>query len=138
MNSVADKLNEPIEQMLERMSVKSVFGDPTGDEEATIIPVASILYGFGYGFGGDGGEMEGGGGGGGGKAVPRGYVQVGPDGVGYESIDNDTLIALAGIFTGIWSIFWIALSVMTMAKAVASVRTAALRETDDSSPNLEL
>ena len=122
MDSVAEKLNEPIEQMLESMSVKSVFGEPTGDGEATVIPVASVMYGFGYGFGGEEGGNEGGGGGGGGKAVPRGYVQVTPDGVEYESIDNDTLIALAGIFTGIWSIFWIAMSIIAIARGITRVR----------------
>ncbi len=128
MDSVADKLNEPIEQMLDSMNVKSVFGEPTVDEAATIIPVASVMYGFGYGFGSDGGDNEGGGGGGGGKAVPRGYVQVTADGVDYESIDNDTLIALAGIFTGIWSIFWVAMSVITIARSITRVRTVEVVE----------
>ena len=123
MDSVTDKLNEPIEQMLDSMSVKSVFGDPTGDDETTIIPVASVMYGFGYGFGSDGGDNEGGGGGGGGKAVPRGYLQVTPEGVEYESIVNGTLIALAGIFTGMWSIFWVAMSIMTIARGITRVRT---------------
>lgn len=131
MDSVADKLNEPIEQMLDSMSVKSVFGEPTGDDETTIIPVGSVVYGFGYGFGSDGGDNEGGGGGGGGKAVPRGYVQVTPEGVEYESIDNNTLIALAGIFTGMWLIFWVVMSIMAIARGITRVRTAEVIEIED-------
>ena len=57
--------------------------------------------------------MFGGGGGGGGRVTPRGYIRIGPDGVRYEGTYNATLIPIAGMLTGMWSIFWIAVTVMT-------------------------
>lgn len=50
---------EPIEDMLKRMNVSAVFGEPIREGDATLIPVASVIYGFGYGSGyghGPGGE----------------------------------------------------------------------------------
>ncbi len=124
METIADKVNEPIQQMLDGLNVNSVFGAPAVGEDITIIPVANVSYGFGYGFGGDSDDNSGGGGGGGGKATPSGYVLVTPEGVEYEPIENETAIALAGIFTGILTIFWVTKTVMTIANAIARVRTA--------------
>ena len=123
METIADKVNEPIQQMLDGLNVNSVFGAPTVKEDTAIIPVANVSYGFGYGYGGDS-EDNSGGGGGGGKATASGYVRVTPEGVVYEPIENETAIALAGIFTGIWTIFWVTKTVMTIANAIARVRTA--------------
>lgn len=122
MEVLTDKTLEPIEQMLDRLNVASVFGQPTSEGEATIIPVAALSYGFGYGFGGAQ-QQEGGGGGGGGIASPRGYLHITREGVTYHPINNDTLLGAMGIFTGIWSILWVTLTIISVARAVAQVRS---------------
>lgn len=78
-------------------SVRNLFGEPVQANGKTIIPVASISYGFGGGFGQGnrkwkekkndtpdgkehGGEGEGGGGGGGLRAVAKGVFEITPSG----------------------------------------------------------
>lgn len=127
----------PIARLVENIGAKSVFGEPTTENGRTIIPVAQVEYGFGYGGGyGSGDEMEaagpvegdppggGGGGGAGGRATPRGFIHIGPDGVTYEPIADDSRVALAGIFMAAWAIFWVTLTVRALIKAVARARSA--------------
>ncbi|HYA15887.1 MAG TPA: spore germination protein GerW family protein [Bryobacteraceae bacterium] len=68
-------------EMLEKMggslasaaSVKSVFGEPIHAEGRTVVPVATIAYGFGAG----GSRHEGEGGGAGGvRAFPAGVLEI--------------------------------------------------------------
>ena len=42
-----------IEEMLERLTVAATFGAPVKEGDVTLIPVASVAYGFGYGSGSD-------------------------------------------------------------------------------------
>ncbi len=121
METLTNKTLDPIEQMIERLNVSSVFGEPVTEDDATILPVAALSYGFGYGFGGA--QQEKGGGGGGGTAFPRGYLHITREGVTYHPINDDTLLGVMGIFTGIWAIFWVALAVMKVAKSIAQVRS---------------
>lgn len=127
----------PIEEMLEKLSVETVFGKPTTEGEVTIIPVAQVNFGFGYGGGygrGTNGKQaegetgaattpsgEGGGTGGGasGRATPRGYLHITADGVKFEPIMDVTRIPIAGMLMGAWSVFWITATVRAIAKAVA-------------------
>ena len=73
---------ELMETLGERISleanVKKVYGDPITVEGRTIIPVASIRYGFGAGSGGSRKSQDGDGGGGGGglHAVPVGVLEM--------------------------------------------------------------
>lgn len=132
----------PIEEMIEKLSVESVFGKPTTEGEVTIIPVAQVNFGFGYGGGyGRGpngkqaegeteaattptGEGGGSGGGAGGRATPRGYLHITADGVKFEPIMDVTRIPIAGILMGAWSVFWITATIRTIAKAVAKRKQA--------------
>jgi uncharacterized spore protein YtfJ len=65
-------------------TVKSVFGEPIHAEGKTVVPVATVAYGFGAGGGrrpakhdGAAGESpEGGGGGGGVRAYPAGALEI--------------------------------------------------------------
>jgi uncharacterized spore protein YtfJ len=114
---------EPIENMLKRLNVGAVFGEPIREGDAMILPVASVGYAFGYGSGrgrgpaaasGDepeapvsAGEGEGSGGGGGGKAQPKGVIRITADGVKFEPVMDLTRISLAGIAMVAWSVFWI-------------------------------
>jgi uncharacterized spore protein YtfJ len=95
-------------------SIKNVFGEPITAGEKTIIPVASIAYGFGGGYGngnkmkklaadkalpGDLPEGEGAGGGGGLHARAKGVFEVTPTGVNYIPANPIKQIAV-GILIG--------------------------------------
>jgi len=118
--------DDTLKEILEKLGVSSVFGDPVRRGDVTIIPVAETKIGFGYGGGhGKGrcgpmmvksdedaeeedegfGEGTGRGYGGGGKVVPRGFIKFTPDGVSYEPIVNPTKLALAGIALAAWAIY---------------------------------
>jgi uncharacterized spore protein YtfJ len=133
----------PIEEMLTKLNVESVFGKPTTEGGVMIIPVAEVNFGFGYGGGyGRGpngnsaetsgvgepsaptGEGGGSGGGAGGRATPRGYLHITADGVKFEPISDVTRIPLAGILMVAWSVFWITATVRTIAKAIAQRKQA--------------
>jgi uncharacterized spore protein YtfJ len=112
-----------IEDMREKASVAAVYGEPVEVGERTIIPVADIKYGFGLGYGeGAPAEAEteekeleasgqGGGAGGGIAARPVAVVEISDEGVVVKPVTDEGRIALAGIFTGIWFIFWAALTI---------------------------
>lgn len=141
----------PIEQLIHKLGAEAVFGAPRMENGETIIPVAQVEFGFGYGGGygqsqGDGEEEDaasaaaappqagqeapqaaeegGGGGGAGGRVTPRGYIRISSEGVKYEPITDETRIPLAGILMGAWTIFWVAMTIRTITKAVASIMRA--------------
>ena len=109
-----------IEDMRERASVNAVYGEPVEVGDRTIIPVADIKYGFGvgYGEGPTAAEEEeesaatgqGGGAGGGIAARPVAVVEISDAGIVVKPVMDEGRIALAGIFTAIWFIFWTALT----------------------------
>lgn len=143
-----EPMTEPIEQMIGKINVQSVFGAPIEQPGVTIIPVAQLAYGFGYGGGygrnnGDdeqppagatpaapavaaGAPAEGGGigGGAGGRATPCGYIRITAEGVAYEPIADNTRIPLAGILFAAWAVFWVMATIRTITKAVAKTRQA--------------
>jgi uncharacterized spore protein YtfJ len=135
----------PLTKLVDNIGVRSVFGEPKKENGTVIIPVAQVEYGFGYGggFGSAVGEEdsagekaieaaiqekpgEGGGGGGGaaGRATPRGYIHITPDEVRYEPITDDERVSLLAILMVAWSVFWITLTIRTLAKAVERVKRA--------------
>lgn len=131
MNEKVTPVVEPIEHMLERLRVDTVFGEPIKEGEVTVIPVAEIGVGFGYGYGfgrGPKGAAEGegetagtsvgggAGGGAGGRATPRGYIQITGEGVKFEPIIDPARITLAGIAMGAWSVFWISKTIRAFAR----------------------
>lgn len=130
---------KPIEQLVGELGAHSIFGEPTREQGAVIIPVAQVVFGFGYGGGsgtapakpggaqGAGEEKAEGGGGGagaGGRATPRGYIRITPEGVKYEPIQNEAVIPVAGIVMVAWSVFWITATVRYIAKLVAKTKQA--------------
>lgn len=135
---------KPIEQLVARIGAETVFGTPTSENGATVIPVAQVEFGFGYGsgYGRSSGEMNshhqnevdeldeeetedestgdegsGGGGGAGGRATPRGYIRITSDTVKYEPIMDELRIPIAGILMVAWSVFWITATIRAFAKA---------------------
>lgn len=111
---------EAIEDMRDKASVSAVFGEPVVVGERTIIPVADIKYGFGLGYGEGPAKSDeeeeppvgsqGGGAGGGIAARPVAVLEITADGVYVKSVTDEGKIAMAGIFTGVWFIFWAAMT----------------------------
>ncbi len=109
---------DAIEDIRDKASVNTVFGEPVAAGDKTIIPIASIKYGFGFGYGEgpteDEGEGEtephgqGGGVGGGVAAHPVAVLEITDEGVVVKPVTDDSKIALAGMFTGAWAILWLA------------------------------
>lgn len=115
---------QPIEEMLERLTVAATFGEPVKEGDVMLIPVASVVYGFGYGAGssteevpedsqarGEKPRAHGAGGGGGGMAKPLGYIRVDAGGVRYEPLMDVSRISIAGILLSAWTVFWVAKTV---------------------------
>lgn len=116
--NVGESIRSIVEDLTERASVRSVYGDPIEADGKTIIPVARVAYGFGGGFGqgGEGmggseapegaeeGSGQGAGVGGGVSAKPVGVVEVG-DGetrfVRFGDRRRAGMALLAGVFLGI-------------------------------------
>jgi uncharacterized spore protein YtfJ len=78
-------------------SARSVFGEPVTSGNRTVIPVASIRYGFGVGGGEKGSAAYGGGGGGGLVARPIGVVEITPEGTRFVPISQMRMVALAAL-----------------------------------------
>jgi uncharacterized spore protein YtfJ len=77
MSSAAEILQSIGERLQSSGTVKNVFGDPIVAEGKTIVPVASVKYGFGAGGGGSTTQDRAGGGGGGGmKTEPVGVLEI--------------------------------------------------------------
>ena len=88
----------PIAELLERsLSIRHVYGEAVRHGDTTVIPVASVAYGFGAGGGRGPGrqkripgttppdvaervDAEGAGGGGGVRMTPAGVLEIGPQG----------------------------------------------------------
>ena len=91
------------ERLHSTATVKSVYGDPIHTEGKTVVPIASIAYGFGGGFGagrrsGDeqpNGAGEGGGGGGGVRAMPAGALEISALGTRFIPFHDYRLLAAA-------------------------------------------
>ena len=131
MDEKTDVALERIDEMLEKMSVNAVFGQPFREGDMTLIPVASVGYAFGYGSGsgrmtgassGTGGEPcgpgegSGQGGGGGGRARPLGYIRISPDKVAFEPIMDTGRISMLGIAMVMWNVFWITAAIRAFVK----------------------
>jgi uncharacterized spore protein YtfJ len=121
---------EPVENMMKRLNVNTVFGEPIKEGDQTVIPVASVSYAFGFGAGyGSGqskseeegqppnvGEGAGSGAGAMGKAKPQGVLRITAEGVHFEPTMDPKTIALAGIAMVAWNVFWVAATVRAFAR----------------------
>lgn len=131
MDEKTDVALERIDEMLRKMNANAVFGEPFKEGDVTLIPVASVGYGFGYGSGSGKmtgnmpgaagepcgpGEGSGQGGGGGGMARPMGYVRISADKVTYEPITDNNRLGMMGIAMVMWNVFWITATVRAFVK----------------------
>ncbi len=118
------------DRLFEQVSWKTAFGEPQRHGEKTLIPVASVSYGFGLGgFKGlrEMGEAEdaetpaetadaaapdapaegeGGGGGGGGGATPVALIEITPQRVCVRPIIHWEKVILAFLFMICWTTFF--------------------------------
>ena len=104
---------QAISQLVSNASVDTVFGRPIERDGATIIPCSEIAVGFGMGSGtgpvDERGNPTGGGSGGGGgsQGRPIAVIVMSQEGVRIEPILDLTKVALAGITTGSFMLFWL-------------------------------
>lgn len=135
MNTIAN--TEPIEQMLQRLSAQTVFGEPTTQNGVVVIPVAEVTMSFGYGGGyrqgghattdeptatGEGGVGGGSGGGAGGRSTPLGFIQISADEVKFQPITDENRVPIAGILMVAWIVFWVMATIRFITKAVAKTQ----------------
>src|SRR5262249_5522154 len=132
--SAAAALQQSLREALESVRADAVFGRPIERGETIVVPCAEVMIGLGMGGGvGTGrntvpeadretepstrraaeretsaGTGEGMGGGGGGRGRPIAAIVISRDGVRVEPILDVTKVALAGITTGAFMIFWLA------------------------------
>ncbi len=101
------------ENLINKATVSSLYGEPISVGSKTVIPVARIAYGFGGGMGtskalrgeSQGPQFggEGGGGGGGVVAAPLGVVEVTPEATRFIRFSSGRRMmgaAIAGILLG--------------------------------------
>jgi uncharacterized spore protein YtfJ len=93
VTSIADRLKASGD-------VKIAFGEPRVMEGRTIVPVASVAYGFGGGSGG-GPQGEGRGGGGGLRVKPLGVLEITGDRTRFVPIVDATRLAMMGIMASV-------------------------------------
>ena len=76
-------------------SVKLVYGEPVTVGDRTVIPVATVRYGFGGGLGKNEEGGSGGGGGGGLNAQPAGALEITPGGARFIPFEDKRKLAAA-------------------------------------------
>jgi uncharacterized spore protein YtfJ len=124
METEVQRLLDALADLRDKADVNVVFGEPVAVEGRTVIPVASVAYGFGMGVGHDTvaeagateevpeeeAEEAGGGAGGGGGVLarPLAVIEVTPEGTQVQPIVDEQKVALAGGLLAGWAVFWLA------------------------------
>ena len=114
-----EEIFKAIEDLKDKASVDAVYGEPQTVGAKTVIPVADIKYGFGLGYGEGPAKSaqedetlsstgSGGGVGGGVAARPVAVIEITDEKVSVKPVMDEGRIAMAGIFTGVWTVFWFA------------------------------
>jgi len=107
-----DELFTRLDELQKSANVNAVFGRPVQVEGKTVIPIATVRYGFGLGFGDQedpSSEVNSGGGGGAGAiAKPLGLAEITPESTRVETVVDEQRVIRAGMLLGAWSVFWIA------------------------------
>jgi uncharacterized spore protein YtfJ len=102
-----------VNRLVDAARADAVFGQPVERGNATVIPCSEVIVGAGFGFGGgpvdEKGNQVGRGGGAGGnmRGRPIAAIVVTEDGVRVEPIMDLTKVALAGMSTGAFMLFWL-------------------------------
>jgi len=119
---MADESQDHVDQLFFRLdelqktaNVNAVFGPPVTTGDKTIIPIASVTYGFGLGFGEESQEGDSdsaGGGGGAAIAKPLGLAEITPERTRIEPIVNEQAVVAGGLALAAWAVFWITRAVI--------------------------
>lgn len=133
MAESAAQVKGQVDELIRRMNAKAVFGEPVEKENLTLIPVASVTYGFGSGQGygrspkkaqegetvaedAPPDEGAGAGGGAGGLVRPLGYIKIDENGAKWEPTMNMTLVSIGGMLMVAWNVFWVMRMITSVAK----------------------
>lgn len=107
-----DDLMKRFADMQSKATVKTVVGEPMHVNGRTIIPLASVSYGFGMGGGQspkteEGKEPSAGGGGGGGARIePVAFLEITDGALKIQPVVNVNRIAVAALLAAAWAAFW--------------------------------
>lgn len=110
LDVAAPEAQRPLEELIQRMGVRAVFGEPVQTDNLIVIPVADVRFGMGYGSGTKAEPTDeeaqtneqGYGGGGGGMVRPRGVIEIQGSQVRYRPILQVNALALAGMTLAGW------------------------------------
>jgi uncharacterized spore protein YtfJ len=144
--TATDEMIREVTGIPKELGASSCFGDPVERDGHLLIPVARVNFGYGLGFGGGGAETfepgangsdektksdggSGGGGGGGGSSSPVAIIDIGPNGVKIDAIEDKTRISLAGITMIAWNMFWVLWTVRTLVRERAKTRKLEISRT---------
>jgi uncharacterized spore protein YtfJ len=107
-----EELMKRFADMQSQATVKTVVGEPIQVNGRTIIPLASVSYGFGMG-GGQGPKVEegkqapaGGGGGGGARIEPVAFLEITDGALKIQPVVNVNRLAVMALLLGAWAVFW--------------------------------
>lgn len=114
-----DGLAQPLKQLVERVGVRAVFGEPVHAHGRTFIPVAKVTYGFGFGGGRrqrheqeehqeeEREHDEGGGAGAALVARPVAVVEIRDDRTRVLPVWDANRLVLAALAAAAWTVFWV-------------------------------
>lgn len=113
LDVAAPEAQRPLEELIQRMGVHAVFGEPIQNDDLIVIPVADVRFGMGYGSGktekpaadAETANEQGYGGGGGGMVRPRGVIEIRGSDVRYRPLIQANALALAGMALAGWLAF---------------------------------
>jgi uncharacterized spore protein YtfJ len=121
MTADVQRLLDAFADLREKANVNACFGEPVTVEGRTIIPVATVSYGFGMGAeqrsSPDAASLETGvlgPHGGGMKSSPLGIIEVTQEETRIEPVIDEQKVAMVGMLVGAWSVFWLARVFMTI------------------------
>lgn len=115
MTTDVERLLDTFADLREKTNVNACFGEPVTVGGRTVIPVASVSYGFGMGAEqGPPSEAESstteatGPYGGGMKSSPLGVIEVTREETRIEPVVDEQKVVLTAMLVGAWSVFWLA------------------------------
>lgn len=110
-----ERLLDTFADLKEKANVSACFGEPVAIGDRTVIPIASVSYGFGMGAEqappseGEGATTESSGPYGGGlRSSPLGVIEVTQEQTRIEPVVDEQKVALMALLVGAWSVFWLA------------------------------
>ena len=98
---LAPELLDHLKGIVQQVGAHTVYGEPVVAGNTTVVPVASVAFGFGGGSGKDhradsaGSSRTGGGGGGGFHGQPAGYIEITTAGTRFVPVHENRKVGMA-------------------------------------------